>query len=249
MSFNLRKSIIEKNGGKNVLIYDVEILTPISDKEQLGRPSELEFGSAVMYDYSADRYSFYDQTSKDLLVGLLANNTVVSFNGIQFDNIIVGKTDWKDIDLFQKVVESKFEKPFEDVMKEVEPEKVFNGTLGLDVLCKNNLEVGGKSGPPENVPLLFESGLLSEVYEYNLNDVRLTRKLFEIVVLAGKLKDGDGRVLDIDLGLEDTPGIPDSLLSEIRDALEEPASIVVCPPGVSLEYSQPSKGACGVLFV
>ena len=60
--------------------------------------------------------------------------------------------------------------------------------FGLDAICKAN-GLGEKSGDGANAAILWQKGKHQEVIEYCENDIRLTRKLFDLIQETGEIRD------------------------------------------------------------
>ena len=60
--------------------------------------------------------------------------------------------------------------------------------FGLDTICKAN-GLGEKSGDGANAAILWQKGKHQEVIDYCENDIKLTRKLFELIQEKGEIKD------------------------------------------------------------
>lgn len=60
--------------------------------------------------------------------------------------------------------------------------------FGLDAICKAN-GLGEKSGDGANAAILWQKGKYQEVIDYCENDIRLTRKLFDLIQETGEIKD------------------------------------------------------------
>ena len=60
--------------------------------------------------------------------------------------------------------------------------------FGLDAICKAN-GLGEKSGDGAKAAILWQKGKHQEVMEYCENDIKLTRKLFNLIQEKGEIKD------------------------------------------------------------
>ncbi len=60
--------------------------------------------------------------------------------------------------------------------------------FGLDAICKAN-GLGEKSGDGANAAILWQKGKHQEVIDYCENDIKLTRKLFDLIQETGEIKD------------------------------------------------------------
>lgn len=190
------------------IVYDVEVLQGPDEVEGgWENPEAMGFGTAVAYDTADDRYRFYGHGDQERLMTALTRRKVVSFNGVRFDNkVLLGNdymhnldgenTFWDDIDLLLLAVRAKF--PGCHSVKEAEEKygakAVHDNTLGLDGLAHGTLG-RGKTGHGAHAPKLIAAKDWAGVFEYNLEDVRLTYKLWAFAKEYGFLVDRDGNVL------------------------------------------------------
>lgn len=88
---------------------------------------------------------------------------------------------WVESDLLLQVIMSKFQldTAFDAYRWLQNAEKsVFDGSFGLDAICRATFN-RAKSGKGDHAPVLYRQGQYSDLFSYNLNDVRLTKKLWE----------------------------------------------------------------------
>jgi len=157
----------------------------------------MKMASAVTYDSKTDNYDFW--TDREKLNEYLNNKTVVTFNGIHFDSVLLlgsnriieldGKTrnekfGWHNIDIYlemwrriMKMDKSNYPKIVEEQRKQRPPKGVFN----LGVISEATLH-HTKTGYGELAPQLFKEGRWAELFQYNLQDVRITKELFQFIL-------------------------------------------------------------------
>jgi hypothetical protein len=210
----------------DIQVYDLEIVRDIQDNPGgWENPEALGLASAVIYDFRADKYSFFlHPTSLDQLILQLDDHINVSFNGVMFDSRVILGNDrevipirgvpylirvigrkkmtalgdrtpsWVENDLLLQVIMAKhnLETAFDAYKALQSAEKsFFDGTFNLDAISRSTFGLS-KSGKGELAPSLYRKGLHAELFEYNLNDVRLTRKLWEFQKAYGFIVDGKG---------------------------------------------------------
>lgn len=192
------------------LVYDIEVLkVPCEVTGGWGNPEGMLFGTAVVYEYDTDLYSFFGPAQKDDLIRYLTGNTVISFNGIKFDNsVLLGNnyaesdantTHWSDVDILLEVVRSKFGVgSVQEAEERVGRYTAHDGSIRLDALARGTLGLH-KTGHGAKAPELIRENRWAEVFAYNLNDVRLIRKLYDFIQKYGYLIDGRGDRIDIPL--------------------------------------------------
>ena len=188
----------------NTLVYDVEVLRgPDEVDGGWDNPFGMGFGTAVVYDYCRDVYEFYGEGERRKLVNRLGGNRVVSFNGVKFDaNVICSRNEvrpsWEDYDLLLEVIKSKFGlTTVQEAERKLGDKAIHDGTFGLDGLAEGTLGLR-KTGHGAKAPELIRNGKWAEVYAYNLNDVRLTRMLYDFVSQYGYVVDRRGRKIVVD---------------------------------------------------
>ena len=187
---------------KKIMVYDVEVLrSPDELATGWSDPWAMGFGTGVVYDYSTGFYYFYSEERREELVETLVGATlVVGFNQIKFDNYVIipnnqCKNFWKNYDILLEVVKSQFGvASIQEAEQKFGQQEVHDGHLGLDAISKMTIGMG-KTGHGAHAPQLMREARWAEVYAYNLNDVRLTRKLFDFICQYGYVVDGKGQVI------------------------------------------------------
>jgi len=189
-----------------MIVYDVEVVKWAQDVEGgWENPHGMGFGTGVAYNYKDDRYHFFQAHQKGQLIDLLCSNSpVISFNGVRFDNKVLLGNDyataendalWSDLDILLEVVRSRYGvRSVAEAEERFTSSVVHNGVIALDGLSRGTLRLS-KSGYGGDAPRLIREEKWAEVFAYNLNDVRLTRKLFEFIRDYGFLVDRDGETI------------------------------------------------------
>lgn len=195
-------------------VYDVEIAAEVkSVPGGWDNPEAMGFASAVVYEKKLDRYHFFlHNEGRDKMIQLLKGQRVVSFNGIKFDSrvvlgnkravypaeglVMLGSAVWANYDILAEYVCARFNLPDVGAAEAKLGDKaIHDGTFGLDALCRNTLGPQyAKSGHGAAAPLLYQAGKFDELLEYNFQDVRITRKLYEFILKYGYVVDGGDRV-------------------------------------------------------
>jgi DEAD/DEAH box helicase domain-containing protein len=149
---------------KNILVFDIETIGNISSPNFV---EDMQITVVGVYNYSTDSYKTYflDDLS-ELEIDLKQANLLVGFNNDHFDTPILNK--YYQFDLFSI---ASF-----DILREF---RLKTGKrLGLDAI--SNMTLGSsKSGSGANAMTLYQEGKLEELAKYCLNDVRLTKDIFE----------------------------------------------------------------------
>lgn len=177
------------------LIYDIEIVKAIpTSKEPLiegieycgGWHDHANMGISVIgaFDYSENRYRVFCKDNFIEFMELCAeSDLLVTFNGLSFDDKVIAATigampNVRPYDLLVEVwaahgLGPQFRYPS-------------HAGFGLDACCEANFDMN-KSGNGALAPVLWQQGKIAQVIDYCLNDVRLTKQLFEAVLLKGEI--------------------------------------------------------------
>lgn len=183
----------------NYLVYDVEVVNGPDEVEGgWNNPEGMGFATAVVYISESDFYEFYEGNGgKAALVFALKGKNVVTFNGIKFDSrVILGNArkgvPWNEYDILLEVVRSKYGlDSVESAERKLGDKEVHDGSISLDGLAEGTLGKH-KTGHGAKAPILYREKKFDQLYSYNLQDVRLTRQIFEFVLKYGYLIDRNG---------------------------------------------------------
>lgn len=183
---------------EHYVIFDIEILKAIpSSKEPViegieycgGWTDHQGMGISCIgaYDYYTDRYRvFCADNFAEFQAILTLPVTLVTFNGINFDNRVLAANGFafdgevKHYDILREVWAAAGLNP-----------DVFNprthGGYGLDVCAGTNFGAG-KTGNGALAPVEWQQGKIGSVIDYCLNDVRLTKMLFDLILSNDEFK-------------------------------------------------------------
>ncbi len=183
----------------NAVVYDIEIVKAVPTRGVENTPGieyckgwgdKKNMGISVLgaYDFVDERYRVICEDNKEEWLDLINDrDLIVSFNGIKFDNEVV-KHVWG--------YEVPLEKNY-DILVEMWRAKGFNpdafvnethGGHGLDVTCKAN-GLQSKTGHGAFAPIEWQRGNIGHVIDYCLQDVKLTKELFEAIMEYGWIDD------------------------------------------------------------
>lgn len=143
------------------------------------------FGSAVTYNTKTDLYEFWDKDQKQELIDYLTGNVVISFNGIYFDSTVLLGNGWKEkehpwynFDIKEEITKQVFNvSSTEEALLTYDPRKIHGG-YSLNGICQKTLKIG-KNEDTVIIPQLIREGKWKSVFSYNLQDVRLMKKLLK----------------------------------------------------------------------
>lgn len=190
---------------KKILIYDCEIIKAIIDPKKVdlahieycnGWDDYENMGISVIgvnfiseegdgvFNHNVNNNS--DLDIKGFQFGLDAADVLVGFNNQSFDDKLIKANGFVipetvvNYDLLAEIWEGaglgrEFVYPT-------------HAGFGLDAICKAN-GLGEKSGDGANAAILWQNGKHKEVIDYCENDIKLTRKLFDLIQETGEIKD------------------------------------------------------------
>lgn len=170
---------------------------------------------------------YLHKEGRRILIDDLRGKIAVTFNGVKFDSrVVLGnkreavihgvagmppsglmhiragraaiEDHWLDYDILLKYIQARF--GYETV-KEAEnrlgDRTIHDGTFNLDALCWATLGGIGKTGHGAKAPALYQAQEYDRLLDYNLQDVRLTKRLFDFVRHYGYVIDGSGQQITI----------------------------------------------------
>jgi DEAD/DEAH box helicase domain-containing protein len=148
----------------NILVFDIETIGNMSSPNFV---DEMQITVVGVYNYAKDEYkTYFLEELSDLEVDLKQANLLVGFNNDHFDTPILNK--YYQFDLFSI---ASF-----DILREFRANT--GKRLGLDAIASMTLGTS-KSGTGSNAMILYNDGKLEELAKYCLNDVKLTKDIFE----------------------------------------------------------------------
>lgn len=171
------------------LIYDIEIINavPVNNEPPVygvnyceGWHDHANMGVSVIgcYDYHEDRYRVFCNEGFPEFKALAADRLCVGFNSIRFDNAVLRACGIADL----------AESNCYDILRELwiaagvgdaDPfDFKLHGGYWLDATCERNFGTK-KTGNGALAPVLWQQGRYGEVIDYCLNDVKLTKQLFD----------------------------------------------------------------------
>ncbi|WP_157832906.1 ribonuclease H-like domain-containing protein [Thiolinea disciformis] len=191
-------------GKLNAVIYDCEIINAIPPSKQAERLPNINYcegwkdfknmGISVigMYDYLDDRYRIFCQDNFQAFAERLDSaRIVVDFNGYNFDKPLMEASGIPSL-LLEGLDELEFPYHY-DILREIwkadgnDPDifdKNTHSGYGLDACAKANFDIK-KTGHGAQAPIDWQEGRIGNVIDYCLNDVIITKRLFDRI-----LKDG-----------------------------------------------------------
>lgn len=175
------------------LVYDLEIINCVPGKDKpiegikycQGWHDHAGMGISVIgaFDYVQQRYRvFQEDNFGDFEKLVEASELLVGFNHIGFDNKVVKAcleacNVCEDIKVYDLMIE---------MMRAADTDS--RKGFSLDATAQANLKTG-KSGDGGLAPVNWQEGRRGSVIDYCLEDVRLTKALFDRVKATGGLRD------------------------------------------------------------
>jgi len=160
---------------KNIVVFDIETKNSFSDVGGRDLADRLDISIVGTYDYASDEFRVYDENQfAELAERLSRKPLLVGFNSRKFDTPIL-----------QKYIPFDLKKlPQLDIMEEITRE--LGHRVGLDSIAKATLGTG-KSGSGLEAIRLWREGRIEELKSYCLDDVRITRDVYEYGASRGEL--------------------------------------------------------------
>lgn len=179
----------------HLIVYDIEIEKPLAempgdcddDRWQAVRDGEAGISAIVLYDNQSQRYHIYGKESLDEAVDHLNTaDLLISFNGITFDSEVIHGVTGRYITVAQYDILQEIWKALGHKQKGFRLQEVATRTLGLS-----------KNANGEGAPTMAKKGHWATLFDYCLNDVHITRALFNHTVTKGGIADKDGNLLHL----------------------------------------------------
>jgi predicted PolB exonuclease-like 3'-5' exonuclease len=153
---------------KDTLVIDIETKNTFAD---VGRDNfdGLEISVIGTYSYNQDKYIAYTEHELEALGEVLKNTEMlVGFYISGFDLPVMQK-HYPDLELMRM--------PRIDLFDEIELN--IGKRISLELLAQANLGYG-KSGHGIDAPILYKEGKLEELKNYCLQDVKVTKELYDL---------------------------------------------------------------------
>lgn len=160
---------------KNIVVFDIE--TKYAFDEVGGRNNFTNLGISVLgsFDYLKGEFAIYEENELSIFEKRLEQGPLlVGFNSRRFDTPILQKHIRLDL---KKI-------PQLDIMEELV--KVLGHRVSLESVARATLGEG-KSGTGMDAIHFWRQGKIEELKKYCLDDVRITRDIFEYGASNGEL--------------------------------------------------------------
>lgn len=174
----------------NKIVFDLETKNTF-DEAGSPDPAALDISIVGIYDYATDKYECFEENELAKLWPYFEKaDMIIGYNSDHFDIPILNKyypgdlTQLKSIDLMQEI------------------KKNLGKRIGLGSIAESTLGYG-KSGHGLDAIYWWKNGEIEKIKKYCLDDVRVTKELYEYMRDNKKVKYRDG--LDIkEIGIDTT---------------------------------------------
>ncbi len=164
------------------IVFDIETRNLFQDVGS-NDPRDLDISIVCVYDYETDTYSSYLQEELGKLWPILENaDMIITFNGDHFDIPLLDKYYPGDLTKIKSL----------DLLKEVKNSLGFR--LKLDSIASATLGYG-KSGHGLEAITWWKNGEIEKLKKYCIDDVKVTKEIYDFALKNGHLKYKDGPVL------------------------------------------------------
>lgn len=180
------------------VVFDIET-SNIFQEVGSNNPADLDISVVGIYEYESDKYTAFLIEDFPKLWPILENaDMLITFNGDHFDIPLLNK--YYPGDLFK--IKSL------DILKEMQ--KSAGRRMKLDQIAEGTLKIN-KSGNGLDAIKWWREGKVDLVKQYCIDDVRITKDVYEYALQNGKLFFKEGPNLnEIKLDTKDWETVPSS---------------------------------------
>ena len=157
------------------IVLDLETQKSFQDVGGRGKNHLLKISVACIYDYSTGKYSSYEEHEIAKLAPILQTaDQIIGYNIKDFD-----------FEVIQPYLNFNIsEVPYLDLLSEIE--KVLKHRIKLDIVAQGTLGTG-KSGNGLEAILYYQNGRMDLLKKYCLDDVKITKQIYDYALKNGKL--------------------------------------------------------------
>jgi len=169
------------------VVFDIETSNIFADVGK-NDASLLDISVVGVYDYTTDTYRSFEQHEfKDLWPILEQADLLIGYNSEHFDLPLLNKYYSGDLAKIKQL----------DILKEIK--NTFGRRMKLDQIAEGTLGTK-KSGHGLQAVIWWKEGEKEKVKKYCLDDVKITKEVFDYAVKNGNLKfKEDGKIIEIPL--------------------------------------------------
>jgi len=159
---------------------------------------KMELATEVTYSSQLDRYVFWKPSQKKELCKYLHDQLVVTFNGMMFDTkLLLGndrilqdngvtendKYRWYNADIYVEIwrhILNMDRSNYNMILKKIGEQKFPRNVFNLESVASATLGIP-RTGKGDQAPDLFQQGKLLELFQFNLQDVRMIKSLYQFI--------------------------------------------------------------------
>lgn len=169
------------------VVFDIETSNVFADVGS-NDASMLDISVVGVYEYATDKYTTYEQHEfKNMWPIFESADLIIGYNSDHFDVPLLNKYYSGDLTKIRHV----------DILKEIR--QAYGRRMKLDQVAEGTLGVN-KSGHGLQAIVWWKNGEKEKVKKYCLDDVKITKEVFDYAVKNSMLKfKEDGKVIDIPL--------------------------------------------------
>lgn len=178
------------------IVFDIET-SNIFQEVGSNNPADLDISVVGIYDSVSDSYKAYLQKDFSELWRIIEEaDILITFNGEHFDIPLLNKYYSGDLSKIKSI----------DLLKEMQ--KSAGRRMKLDQIAEGTLGIH-KSGHGLDATRRWREGKVEEVMKYCLDDVRITKELYDYALSNGKLIFKEGPHLhEVKLDTKDWESLP-----------------------------------------
>jgi DEAD/DEAH box helicase domain-containing protein len=157
------------------IVLDLETQKSFDEVGGRGKNHLLKVSVCGIYDYSTNQYSIFEEHELPKLAPLLQTaDQIIGFNIKDFDFAVL--QPYLNFDIYQI--------PYYDILEEIE--KVIGHRVKLEAVAQASTGLG-KSGNGLEALLYFRNGRMDQLKKYCLDDVKVTKAVYEYALRNQKL--------------------------------------------------------------
>ncbi len=157
------------------IVLDLETQKSFEEVGGRGKNHLLKISVCGIYDYSTDQYSIYEEHELPRLAAILQSaDQIIGFNIKNFDFAVLQPYLNFNVD----------DLPYFDLLEEIE--KVIGHRVKLESVAQGTIG-SGKSGNGLEALLYYKNGRMDLLKKYCLDDVRVTKEVYDFALKNQKL--------------------------------------------------------------
>jgi len=158
------------------IVLDIETKNSFADVGGKQNLKMLDVSLIGVYSYKRDEYFGFEEKDFPLFEKMLKETgAIIGFSIYNFDLPLISKL-YNNYDFSKYIIL--------DILKEIEEKR--GHRIKLDDLAQANIGVG-KNGNGLEAIELYREGKIDELKKYCLNDVKITKELYELILKQGHL--------------------------------------------------------------